>query len=292
MYRTNIEQQKIQQQKIQQQKIQQQKIQQQKIQQQINKKINNRNTLNNFKMKNIPFRFKTKYNTIIPTNLFTCWHTKDLPQKMRENYNTLKHENPEFNHYLYDENDCKDFIKNNFSFDILEAYNNLIPCAYKSDLWRYCILYKLGGIYIDIKYRTVNGFKLIALTEKEYFVRDLDTSFYGVYNAFIVALPGNQIMLNCINQIVKNVKMKYYGDNCLTPTGPALLKTFFTSQERNNMELYLETCKVEDVINTFYICYHKNIILGRYKEYYQEQKKHQKNLRYSALWDNRNIYIN
>ena len=279
MYRTNIEQQKREQQK-------------KEIIENINKNIHKRNTLNNFKMKNTPFRFKTNYNTIIPTNLFTCWHTKDLPPKMSENYNTLKQENPEFNHYLYDENDCKEFIKEHFSEDILEAYNNLIPCAYKSDLWRYCILYKLGGIYIDIKYRTVNGFKLIALTEKEYFVRDLDSSCYGVYNAFIVSLPGNQIMLNCINQIVKNVKMKYYGDNFLAPTGPALLKTFFTSQERNNMELYLELCRVEGVIDTLYICYHKNIILGRYKEYYEEQQKYQKNLRYSTLWDNRNIYIN
>ena len=55
-----------------------------------------------------------------------------------------------------------DFIKNNYPVDVLEAFNKLIPGAYKADLWRYCVLYKLGGIYLDIKYSCVNNFKLIA----------------------------------------------------------------------------------------------------------------------------------
>ena len=42
--------------------------------------------IHNFKLINIPFNLKSSYNSIIPLKTFTCWHTKDLPQLMKDNY--------------------------------------------------------------------------------------------------------------------------------------------------------------------------------------------------------------
>ena len=92
------------------------------------------------------------YNSIIPLSIYQTWFTKNLPSKMKERVNILKLQNPEFNHYLYDDDDCYEFIKNNFSKDVLNAYDSLIPGAYKADLWRLCILYINGGIYLDMKF--------------------------------------------------------------------------------------------------------------------------------------------
>ena len=178
---------------------------------------------------NVTFDIKNIYNSVIPLNFYTCWHTKDLPPLMKENYEQLILQNPEFNFNLYDEDECRQFIEKNFNSDVLNAYDGLIPCAYKADLWRYCVLYINGGIYMDIKYKCVNYFKLIALTEKEYFVRDRPINM--TYNALIVVKPQNSIMLQCINQIVKNVKQKYYGKGALFPTGPGLLGQYFSKEE-------------------------------------------------------------
>ena len=52
----------------------------------------------------------------------------------------VKKTNPIFEHHLFDDNDCREFIKNNFPEVVLQAYDGLIPGAYKADLWRYCIL--------------------------------------------------------------------------------------------------------------------------------------------------------
>jgi hypothetical protein len=68
---------------------------------------------------------------------------------MFQSVNNIKKKNPRFKYYLFDDNDCREFIKNNYSDKILNAFNSLIPGAYKADLWRYCILYKYGGIYIS-----------------------------------------------------------------------------------------------------------------------------------------------
>jgi len=237
---------------------------------------------------NRPFVIKDNYNSVIPLNLFTCWHTKDLPPLMKQNYEKFKNDNPEFKHYLYDENDCREFIKNNFHKNVLNAYNSLVPSSYKSDLWRYCVLYINGGVYRDIKFKCVNGFKLISLTEKEYFVRDRPEDC--VLTGLIVALPKNEILLKCIYQIVVNVKNKYYGKDWLYPTGPGLLGKFFSPQERNNLEMYFTSIIQEAVLSSAFIVYKNTKILDYYPGYREEQSKNQKNKSYYILWNEKNIY--
>ena len=95
---------------------------------------------------------KPFYNSVIPLHIFQTWHTKNLPPNMRQSVEYIKRSNPRFHHRLFDDNECHDFIRDNFDESVLHAYNKLIPGAYKADLWRYCVLYKLGGIYLDIKY--------------------------------------------------------------------------------------------------------------------------------------------
>jgi mannosyltransferase OCH1-like enzyme len=206
---------------------------------------------------------------------------------MLKSVNLIKKINPEFTHYLYDDDDCREFIKNNFDENVLNAYNSLVPGAYKADLWRCCVLYINGGVYIDIKYNCVNGFKFISLTEKEYFVRDRPEDC--VYNALIVALPKNEILLKCINQIIENVKNSYYGKCPIFPTGPGLLGHFFSPYERNNLELYF-TSTMKDNIEECYIVYKDTKILDYYPEYREEQSKFQKNKHYDFLWNEKNIY--
>ena len=74
--------------------------------------------------------------------------------------------NPEFQHYIYDDGMCREFIKKNFNREVLHAYDSLEPDAFKADLWRYAILYINGGVYVDIKYRPANSFKLINIIDK------------------------------------------------------------------------------------------------------------------------------
>lgn len=244
--------------------------------------------INLYNQININFKVKDNYNSIIPLNFYTCWHTKDLPPLMKANYDLLVKQNPEFTHHLYDENDCREFIKNNYDSNVLNAYNSLIPCSYKSDLWRCCVLYKNGGIYMDIKYKCVNDFKLIALTEAEYFVRDRPIGM--TYNALIVVKPESQIMLKCINQIVKNVRTKFYGPTCLSPTGPGLLGSFFSLEEIQKMKIYFTDTILTNNQCEEYMVFNKTIILKYYNDYRKEQLKFQKLKRYGSLWDERKIY--
>jgi mannosyltransferase OCH1-like enzyme len=237
-----------------------------------------------FKSK-IPYPLKQYYNPIIPLNIYQTWHTKQLPELMQKHVDMLIFNNPAFKHYLYDDDDCRDFIKNNFNNIILNAFDSLIPGAYKADLFRYCILYKQGGIYMDIKYTHINNFKFINLTEREHFVLDVDN--FNIYNALMVCLPNNPILLNAINKIVENVKNKYYGSSSLDPTGPGLLGSIIPQNVKNKIIMnhinYL-TCENK------YIFLNGYLVLRSYNGYGHEQNTYQKTAHYSQLWTNRAIY--
>jgi mannosyltransferase OCH1-like enzyme len=204
---------------------------------------------------------------------------------MHHAVNHIKSNNPRFNYYLFDDNDCREFIKNNFPEDVLYAYDSLVPGAYKADLWRYCILYKEGGIYIDIKYKPLNQFKFINLTESEHWVLDADG--HGIYNALIVSKPNNHILLQAINQIVENVKNRYYGSNCLEPTGPHLLARYFNQHEKSNFDMRHNFI---DNMNNRFIYFHDYLVLKSYNGYLEEHSNHQIVPHYSILWSQRNIY--
>ena len=231
------------------------------------------------------YPMKRQYNPVIPLNIYQTWWTKELPPLMRKTVNTIIKNNPAFNHQLFDDNDCRNFIKDNFDENVVNAYDTLIPGAYKADLWRYCILYKKGGIYLDIKYKPHNGFKFINLTEKEHWVLDADKN--GVYNALMVCKPNNPILLQSINRVVENVRKRYYGSNCLQPTGPLMLADFFCKKTKNNFdmkhEIFISSQNKLIFLNNF-------IVFKSYDGYSNEQSVNQKTAHYSSLWSKRQIY--
>jgi mannosyltransferase OCH1-like enzyme len=51
---------------------------------------------------------------------------------------------------FYSDAQAVDFLSIHFPPEVLEAYNALIPGAFKADLFRYCVLLIHGGFYADI----------------------------------------------------------------------------------------------------------------------------------------------
>ena len=228
---------------------------------------------------------KKSYNSIIPLNIFQTWDNKNnLPYNMRRAINNIKKNNPEFKYELYTDNECLKFIKDNFDESVSNAYQKLIPKAFRADLWRYCILYKKGGIYMDIKYIPNNNFSFMDLTESEHFCLDADN--IKIYNAFMVSLPNNPALLNAINKIVENVNTKNYGTNYLDVTGPGLLALFI---KPNDKVVDMKHKVYNNNQNNRVVIYRGKHILKCYPNYAQEQKK-TGGTHYSILWNNKQVF--
>jgi len=232
------------------------------------------------------FNLGPKLNYNISPFIFQTWNSKIIPINMFNSISKIRMLNPELKYYLFDDNDCRNFIESNFDKDVLFAYDNLVPGAYKADLWRYCILYKYGGIYIDIKFVPYDNFKLVNLLDKEHWVIDRDKN--GIYNAFMVCKKNNNILCSAINQIVENVKNKYYGESPLSPTGPKLLIKYFSDEEKSNIDM-THTTNGNNCDNKF-INYNKKPILCGYKNYFNDRNYCSVTEHYYTIWHNHKIY--
>ena len=237
----------------------------------------------------------SKPTCIIPKKLFQTWHTKKVPHHMQNAIDTLKKCNPDLEYYLFDDNDCIEFIKTHFEADVADTYKRLIPGAYKADLWRYCVMYIEGGVYVDIKYQCMNGFQFVDIMDREHLVLERpdysDNYIYGIYNGLIIAKPKNPLFLDCIQHIVHNVNTRHYGKNSLAPTGPGLLGALYFKNIHTNIkkihdfDLYFNLVNENDSI-----IYKNQVILQSYPEYRTEQRNNQNKYHYGILWNNRNIY--
>jgi mannosyltransferase OCH1-like enzyme len=173
---------------------------------------------------------------------------------------------------------------------VLDAYDKLLPGAFKADLWRYCVLYKTGGIYLDIKFQCEPGFSLYDLTEgyvREY--NHLGTGLYNhiMYTGCICSRPNNPLFMKCIDQIVENCRTKYYGPEHTSPTGPYLFASMMDPEDIENSEYaYYEENGVGYIRNIE----DKRVILSHYPEYRVEQKSFGKGTYWKDAWLNREIY--
>jgi glycosyltransferase involved in cell wall biosynthesis len=148
-----------------------------------------------------------------------------LPDKIAANLASFKQFYSDFEHQLYTDDSLREFIQKNYTHDVLWAYDQLIPLAYKADLGRYCLLYQLGGIYADL---SITFFQRIWLDEfpgKNLFLfRDgFSHAPWIVSISILMARPKQFIFKYLIGKIVEHVKTNFYGFNPLCPTGPNLM---------------------------------------------------------------------
>jgi mannosyltransferase OCH1-like enzyme len=179
-------------------------------------------------------------DAIIPLKLHLFWHVKILPPKMQQNVELLRETNPEFEVIVYDNEMAREYIKAHFSSgrgDVLRAYDTLIPMSFKSDLFRYCVVYKEGGIYLDIKFEPINGFKLMHFVKYRQVWASETANIANT--GILVSVPGNPILRRAIELIKYNVANRIMGRQPSSATGPWLLTDAFVSiSGKNAMRIF------------------------------------------------------
>jgi mannosyltransferase OCH1-like enzyme/glycosyltransferase involved in cell wall biosynthesis len=236
--------------------------------------------------KNIKFELRSD----IPLKIWQTWITKELPPNMLECVEKLKNQHPNFEHNVYSDVDCYNFIKEFFPHEVLLAYTTIIPGAYKSDLWRLCILYIYGGVYMDIKLQFCNGYSLNDFINNELYIYDgEDLQDLAVYNAFIISKKHNKLLLKCILHIVLNVIKNYYGTHPYITTGTVLLGKILKSSNKN-YDFYLTHYGPKSQ-ETIKLNKNKDIVLDHYSAYRIEQHNCGKQY-YSELWKDKKIFSN
>ncbi len=231
---------------------------------------------------------KTTINiNIIPKYVFQTLKEKKMYPDMKTNALKLREQNKDFTFYLYDDDMCREFIKKYFNVQVLHAFDTLIPGPFKADLWRYCILYVYGGVYMDIKLNCINGFRLNNILHEECYPRDIPHRQKGIWQGFLISKPKNELFNKCIQVICMHVKFKFYGSTFLSVTGPHLM---YNIMSKYNKRFYYDISKMKLIRKDFklYLYYNNKPVLNFYKTWDDDKKK--MGVRYSVLWRQRKIY--
>jgi len=90
--------------------------------------------------------------TLIPKIIHQTSGPKELPPLLQESIEELKALNPGWEYRYYNDQAVADFIQQHFP-QHYPAYQRINPKygAARSDLFRYLLLYREGGVYLDIK---------------------------------------------------------------------------------------------------------------------------------------------
>ena len=171
-------------------------------------------------------------NKPIPKKIFQTWENDKLEGVFKYLTDRVKSYNRSYSYEFFDGEKRRNFIKDNFAQDVLECYDLIIPGAFKADLWRYCVLYKYGGIYCDIDMLCFSCFDKVIIGDEIDFFAPIDINpredicSHAVSNAFIGSSPGHPIIKICIDLIVQNVISERWlneGMIDLDFSGPGLL---------------------------------------------------------------------
>ena len=202
-----------------------------------NNKLYDENTLFNINFDSSRYDYVKKFsgnnnlnNTfkMIPKKIFQTWESDDIDPEFQTIVDSWKMKNPNYEYKFYNARDRRKFIKEHFDKIVIMAYDKILPGAFKCDLWRLCVLYIEGGVYID--FDTLCMGKLDDFIDvNDEFVVPIDLNInpaegqHNLFNSFMASIPQSPILLEAINQIVYNVENNIIPNSLLDFSGPGML---------------------------------------------------------------------
>lgn len=168
----------------------------------------------------------------IPKHIFQTFKTKKLPFLTRWHIWKIKRQNPDYEYFLYDDQDIEDFLKKEYPPEYFSAYNRLTIGAAKADFFRYAILYKKGGIYLDVDSGVTKPLnKLIREDDSALISRE---RFYDIYCQWALIFDkGHPFLKRTLEIVVDNILTHRYPNNIHATTGP----TAFTKGVNESLEI-------------------------------------------------------
>jgi hypothetical protein len=148
-----------------------------------------------------------------------------LPLVLEENVQTITSLNPGWEHRLYDDADIAEFISSTYGGRVLDYYNRLNQKygAARADLFRYLLMYKQGGVYLDIKASIEKPLDSVVLIDDVYLLsrwrnaKGEQFEGWGIHNRLkrigrqefqqwhIIAAPGHPFLRAVIERVLTNI---------------------------------------------------------------------------------------
>ena len=213
----------------------------------------------------------------IPYTIIQTMKSNNVTKNMYNAIMSWVNKNPEYNYIFFDDEKCKQFLKNEYNENYFHIFNMLGNGPTKADFFRWCYLYKKGGVYLDIDTVCIKPLREYIKYDLSFVSKKKDNMYLNCYkrhlpfvvtpfsvsentyasriNHLILAcVPNLPILQNCIQIAVQNIKECYYKrQNYKYPfylCGPGVLGNEFN--RLNNRHIYepMHTIAVNQFVGT------------------------------------------
>lgn len=166
---------------------------------------------------------------MIPKIIHQTYKSIDLPETFKMCQDKVIELHPDFEYRFYTDKDMYEFIEKDFP-DYYENFMKLPRKIMQVDMFRYFLMYKYGGLYLDMDYLM---FKKYDLLDYKIVIPSNRVNEEGyitcVGNCFFASIPGHDFWkkiidtINIIDRTIENFKVNnnilYHKDG----TGPGFL---------------------------------------------------------------------
>ncbi|MFA6059847.1 MAG: glycosyltransferase [Taibaiella sp.] len=157
----------------------------------------------------------------IPKIIFQTFRSKKLPFITRQFIKLMKLRNPAYRYEFYDDERIEMFMLKEFDDNVYQAYKRIDVGAVKADFFRYAILYKYGGIYLDIDGYTISNLdKLIREDDHCIITHERNPGLYAQYA--LVFSAGHPFLKRTLEKVVDNINHNRFPHDGHMMTGPTV----------------------------------------------------------------------
>ena len=147
-----------------------------------------------------------------------------LPPELEHNVEHIRRNNPGWEHRLYGAENMVAFIRDHYDPRVLEYFERINPVygVARADLFRYLLMYQLGGVYLDIKSSLQRPLDVVLRADDQYLlsrwhnkpgeefagwglhpeIGDIDGEFQQWH---IVAARGHPFLRAVIERVLRNI---------------------------------------------------------------------------------------
>lgn len=196
---------------------------------------------------------------MIPKNIFQSWISKDLHPEIQKKVDMMKILNPEYSYQLYTDSEIDEFVNTFYPGEISECFNRLnVPVA-KVDFWRYLVLYKFGGVYVDLD-SSINISLNELIGQNDTAIITAETNPNTFVQWALIFDKQHPILKKVIELIIENIQNNSYPNDILRMTGPQVYSKAILSL---HYDLFGENLNFNSINNSTDITFSKNSISYR-----------------------------
>lgn len=236
----------------------------------------------------------------IPRVMYKQGESAHVPPQIQKLYRKIENDNPGYHVVYFSSARRRDFIVTNLEEEfpgVTKTYDHLVPGAYKADLFRTCVLYANGGLYGDYSQQYLVALDTMVDCQVDELVLSLDAPipllpipYRRGIACFLASRARNPFWRQCIQNIMKNYREKWYGASYLDPTGPGLMHDVLDKHPEIRYRMDIGVFFHGSLHDSMYfrrLGTHERVIRHKLPGHYSLMSAGE---HYSSLWRRRKIY--